>query len=153
MLIWLVGCFCLCVLACFLAPWGIFWCCSGTLKGLFSLCNTLGDLGAPLWYLRPPVCYSWGTLCRLFGAFGHLGGAFWHPWAPFGCTFFTLGPGLGPLGSLLSKRPETGTQSNRKWEPKCLPKSSRQGFCCALLRFFFRERFRSVPKRVFRGNR
>ena len=103
LLIWLVGCFCLCVLACFFAPWGIFWCCSGTLKGLWRLCNTLGDLGAPLWYLGPPVCYSWGTLWRLFNAFGHLGGALIEP---KGALLPPRGRALDPLGHFWAKGPK-----------------------------------------------
>ena len=130
--IWLVGCLCLCVLACFLAPWATFWFRSGTLWGLVASLWHLGDLGTPLWHLGAPVGHAWGTLWRLFGTLGDLGGPLGHPWAPFGhpwapfghpwapfwCTFSTLGRGPGPLWALWGKRREKGTKNNRKWEPK-----------------------------------
>ena len=106
LLIWLVGCLCLCVLACFFAPWGTFWCCSGTLKGLWRLCSTLGDLGAPLWYLGPPVCHPWvhfGVFVVLletsgehFGTLGLHLGALLPPW----------GRALDPLGHFWAKAPK-----------------------------------------------
>ena len=54
------------------------------------------------------------------GLWGDLGASFRHPWAPFGypwgpcwCLVGTLGCGPGPLGPLLWKRLEKGTQNDR----------------------------------------
>ena len=75
------------------------------MRGWGRLCNTLGDLGAPLWYLGRPVCHPWvhfgvflvllGTSGEHFGTLGlHLGTLGLH----FGALLALWGAALDPLG-------------------------------------------------------
>ena len=105
--------------------------------GLCVVCH-LGHLLASWWNFGGAMVSSlhfggpWGSMLAAgphlelhldtVGSFCTPLGSIWFPfgppWIPFWCTFATLGPSLGPLGSLWGRRPKTSMQSHKKGYPK-----------------------------------
>ena len=106
-------------------------------------CGTLGLQFATLGVHFDVFLLLLGTSGRHFGTLGLHLGALLPPW----------GRALDPLGHFLTKGPKKVFKVTENGSQNVSQNRADKHFVAIFCRFFVRERFRSVPKRVFRGNR